>query len=364
MHTRPARMVTRRDARKFHISQLEEYEMSLHITMPRITRTGLASMALLATLGLSGIAQAQKPAGLPGNYPTKPVKVVIPVGPGGGTDFLARLVFGKLGDMWGASFISENHQTAGGMVGMETVRKSPDAYNLAFGSSATYIRSAFVAKVDWDVRTAFAPIAPVSASTLLLASSNEAPFKNFKELIAYAKANPGKLSYGSSAVGSSSHLTAELIWHLSGVKIQIIPYKGTGQAVLDTVAGRVPVLIGSVAALTPHVKSGKLTLLGVTSGKRVVSAPDFLTLDEAGLKGFDYAGWFGIVGPATMSPVIINAMNKAVMEILKMPDVMAAMSKTGADPLFGTPEEFRKVQLDALDRTAQVLKATGIDLNE
>lgn len=338
--------------------------MSTRITMPRITGKGLASLALLATLSLSGIAQAQKPAGLPGNYPAKPVKVIIPVGPGGGTDFLARLVFGKLGDMWGSPFISENHVTAGGMVGMEQVRTSPDAYVLAFGSSATYIRSAFVAKVDWDVRKAFTPIAPVSASTLLLASSNEAPFKNFKELIAYAKANPGKLSYGSSAVGSSSHLTAELIWHLSGVKIQIIPYKGTGQAVLDTVGGRVPVLIGSVAALTPHVKSGKITLLGVTSGKRVLSAPDFQTLDEAGLKGFDYAGWFGIVGPPTMSPAIVNAMNKAVMEILKMPDVMAAMSKTGADPLYGTPEEFRKVQLDALDRTAQVLKATGIDLKD
>jgi tripartite-type tricarboxylate transporter receptor subunit TctC len=161
-----------------------------------------------------------------------------------------------------------------------------------------------------------------------------------------------------------SHLTAELIWHLTGTKVQIIPYKGTGQAVLDTIGGRVPIIIGSVAALTPHVKAGKLTLIGVTAGKRVLSAPDFQTLDEAGLKGFHYAGWFGVVGPPTMSPAIVNVMNKTVMEILKMPDVMAAMSKTGADPLYGTPEEFRKMQLDALDSTAQVLKATGIQLGD
>jgi len=336
--------------------------MSTRITMPRITVKGLASLALLATLGLSGIAQAQKPAGLPGNYPTKPVKVIIPVGPGGGTDFLARLVFGKLGEMWGTPFVAENHVTAGGMVGMEQVRTSPDAHILAFGSSATYIRSAFVAKVDWDVRKAFTPIAPVSVSTLLLAVSNDAPFKNFKELISYAKANPGKLNYGTSPAGSSSHLTAELIWHLAGVKLQSVHYKGTGQALLDTVGGRVPVLIGAVPALTPHVKSGKITLLGVTSSKRVLSAPDFLTLDEAGLKGFDYTIWFGIVGPPNMPPAIVNAMNKSVMDILKMPDVKAAMDKTGADPLYGTPEEFRKIQLDGLDRTAQVLKATGINL--
>lgn len=338
--------------------------MATCITLPRINRNRLASMALLAAMGFSGLAQAQKPAGLPDNYPSKPVKVVIPVGPGGGTDFLARLVFTKLGEMWGATFVAENHVAAGGMVGMEQVRKSPDGYILAFGSSATYIRAAFVANVDWDVRKAFTPIAPVSLSTLLLASSNSAPFKNFKEMIAHAKANPGALSYGSSAIGSSSHLTAELIWHLTGVKVQIIPYKGTGQAVADTVSGRVPIIIGSVAALTPHVKAGKLTLIGVTSGKRVQSAPDFHTLDEAGLTGFDYAGWFGIVGAAGMQPPVVNALNKSVMDVLAMPDVKAAMTKTGADQLLGTPEEFRKVTLDALDRTAQVLKATGLNLKE
>jgi tripartite-type tricarboxylate transporter receptor subunit TctC len=325
----------------------------------------LSALALSASLGVSGLALAQKPAGLPGNYPSKPVKVIIPVGPGGGTDFLARLVFGKLGDMWSSTFIAENHTAAGGMVAMDQLAKGPaDGHALAFASSATYIRAAFVAKLDWDVRKAFVPIAPVSLSTLMLAAYNGAPFKNFKEMIAYAKANPGQLQYGSSAIGSSSHLTAELIFHKTGVKATIIPYKGTGQAVTDTVAGRVPAIIGSVAALTPHIKSGKLTLIGVTSGKRVESAPDFLTISEAGLPGFDYAGWFGIVGPAKMPPATVNAINKAVMDILRMPDVKAAMTKSGADQMYGSPEEFRKTTLDALDRTAEVLKATGLELKE
>ena len=335
------------------------------MTLRNHTPNTLASFALLATLGLSGVAQAQKPPGLPGNYPSKPVRVTIPVAPGGGTDFMGRLVLGKLGEMWGVSFLADNQVAGGGIPAMDVVRKSPpDGNTLAFVSSATYLRAAFVTKVDWDVRTAFVPISPGSVSILMLAAANDAPFKNFRETVAWAKANPGKLSYGSSAVGSSGHLTGELIWYKTGVKATVIPYKGAGQAVIDTVAGRVPVTIGSLPALTSFVRSGKLTVLGVTSIKRAESAPDFPTLAESGLPGFDYSGWFGMVGPAGLPPAIVNALNKASQDIIRLPDVKAAMLKAGADPLYGTPEEFRKIQLDTLDRTAEVLKATGIDLKE
>lgn len=334
-------------------------------TLYRSSGIRLASTVLLAALGVSGLAHAQKPVGLPGNFPHKPVHVSIPVGPGGGTDTLSRLVFGKLGEKWDVPFISENLPAAGGMVAMEQLRKSPsDGHYLAFASSSTFIRSAFVSKVDWDVREAFTPIAPVSLSTLLLAASPTAPFKNLKELIVYAKANPGKLSYGASAAGGSPHLTAERIWHEAGIKPLHIPYKGTGQAVIDTISGRVPLVMGSVAALTPHVKAGRVGLIGVTSGQRVESAPDFQTISEAGLTGFNYVGWFGIVGPANMPPSVVEALNTGVMEVLKMPDVKAAMLKSGADQLTGTPEQFRKTILDGLDRTAEVIKTTGLDLRE
>jgi len=352
----------------------------LHVAIPMITgamkmekREALSgifrrwpmSMGLCAMLAFSGLAQAQKPSGLPGNYPSKLVRVLIPVVPGGGTDTLSRLVFGRLGDIWGTPFVSENVPAAGGMVAMEQLRRAPaDGHLLGFVSSSTYIRAAFVAPVDWDVRKEFAPVAPVSLSTLLLAVSNNQPFRNLKELIAYAKANPGKLSYGASEVGGSPHLTAERIWHEAGIKLVHIPYKGTGQAVIDTIGGRVPVLMGSVAALTPHVKAGKLTLIGVTSGERVDSAPDFQTIAEAGLTGFDYTGWFGVVAPANTPPAVVNALNKSITDILRMPEVKAAMLKSGADQMIGTPEQFRKTILGSLDRTTEVLKATGLDLRE
>jgi len=342
-----------------------ETSMTVRFALPRLNKGTLVSMALLAGLSASGAALAQRPGNLPDNYPNKPVRVVIGVVPGGGTDNLSRLVFGKLSDIWGASFISENIPGADGMIAMEQVRRArPDGYVLNFTSSSSYIRSAFVAKVDWDVRKEFTPIAPVSKSTLLLAAATNQPFKNLRELIAYAKANPGKLDFGASGVGGSPHLTAERIWHEAGIKLVHINYKGTGQAVTDVISGRVPVLMGSVAALTPHVKSGKLILLGVTSGQRVESAPDFHTISESGLPGFDYVGWFGIVGPANMQPALVNGLNRAVMDILKMPDVKAAMLKGGADQMYGTPEEFRKTILSSLDRTADVLKATGLDLKE
>ncbi len=331
----------------------------------RSTGNRLACIAVLGALGFSGVALAQKPPGLPGNYPSKPVKVTIPVGAGGGTDFVGRLVMGKLGEMWGASFLADNQVAGGGMPAMDLVHKAvPDGSTLAFVSSATYIRAAFVTKMDWDVRTAFVPIAPGSVSILMLAASNNSPFKKFREMIAYAKANPGKLDYSASALGSSAHLTGELIWFKTGVKATVIPYKGSGQAVIDTIAGRVPLTIGSLPAVVPHAKAGKLTVIGVTSGKRSESAPEFPTLSEVGLPGFDYSGWFGLVGPTGVPPAIVNALNKAIMEIVRMPDVKAAMLKAGADPLYATPEEFRKIQLDALDRTAEVLKATGLELKE
>ena len=338
--------------------------MAARITLSRIMRSSLVSVALFA--GLCTTVHAQKPSGLPGNYPAKPVRVIISSTPGGGADFLGRLIFGKLGELWGNPFNSENIATgAGGIYAMEITMKSPaDGNTLLVTSSSSYINAAFVAPVTWDIRKAFTPISPMTLSTLALGVTPGLPYGNLKELIAYAKANPGQINYGVPGIGSSPHLNGELVQHLAGFKMTVIPYKGTGQALIDALAGRLHAVFGSVTALTPHVKAGKIRMIGVTSLPRVPSAPDFITLNEAGLPGYDYSGWFGIVGPASMPQPIVTALNQSITKVINMPDVQAALLKNGADPMTGTPEQFRATILSGLDKTATVLKATGLKLSE
>ncbi len=335
--------------------------------IPQSARRLFVSAALAACVGFAALAQAQqKPSGLPGNYPAKPVRVIISSTPGGGADFLGRLIFGKLGEQWSTPFNSENIATGvGGILAMEITMKAPaDGYTLLVSSSSSYINAAFAAPVTWDVRKALTPISPMTLSTLAVGAATGQAYGNLKELIAYAKAHPGELSYGVPGIGSSPHLNGELMQHIAGFKMTVIPYKGTGQAIIDTLAGRLPVLIGSVTALTPHVRSGKIKLIGVTSSGRVPSAPEFITLNEAGLPGYDYAGWFGIVGPGNMPASLVNALNQGITRVINLPEIQAALLKNGSDPMTSTPEQFRATILAGLDKTGTVLKATGLKLSE
>jgi len=330
-----------------------------------IMRFPSALVFALALLGIAGLAQAQeKPSGLPGGYPSKPVRVIVSAAPGGGADFLGRLIFGKLAEIWGSTFAVENMGTGvGGIPAMEVTMKAPaDGHTLLVTSSSSYLNAAFVAPVSWDVRRSLAPVSPMSLSTLLVGASLNAPYKSLKELIAHAKSRPNDVSYGVPGMGSSPHLAGELMQHMAGFKMTVVPYKGTGQSVLDTIAGRVPLVIGSVTALAPHARNGKLRAIGVTSATRVPSAPEFETLSEAGLPGFDYSGWFGIVGPSGVPEPIINALNASITRTINHPDIRQAMLKNSADPLTATPEEFRTIIGDALDKTNTMIKATGLRL--
>jgi len=323
----------------------------------------LSHIFVLLILGVMGIAQAQeRPANLPGGYPNKPVRVIVSAAPGGGADFLGRLIFGKLTELWGTTFAVENMGTGvGGIPAMEVTMKAPaDGYTLLVSSSSSYINASYVAPVSWDVRKSLAPVSPMSLSTLMVGASMSMPYKNLKELIAHAKNNPNEVSYGVPGLGSSPHLAGELMQHMAGFKMTAIPYKGTGQSVIDTMAGRVPLVIGSVTALAPHIRSGKLRAIGVTSATRVPSASEFETLSEAGLPGFDYSGWFGIVGPAATPAPIIAALNDSITRIIQSPEIRQAMIKNSADPLTATPENFRGIILDQLDKTNTLIKATGL----
>src|SRR4051812_19395349 len=201
----------------------------------------------------------QKPPGLPGNYPSRPVRVIISSAPGGGADFLGRTIFGKLSEQWGTPFNAENLSSGvNGVRAVEaTVRAPADGYTLLVTTSATYLSAAFVSNPAYDIRTSTAPIAQFSSSPLLFGIHPGQPYTNLKQFIEYARARPGEISYGVPGIGSGAHLGGELIGYMTGIKMTVIPYKGAGQAVIDAIAGRIPLVISSTAALIPYVKSGK-----------------------------------------------------------------------------------------------------------
>ena len=311
-----------------------------------------------------GQALAQKPAGLPGGYPSKPVKVTIGAAPGGGTDILGRLVFGKLGEVWGSSFVLENMASGlGGVLALEATSKAPaDGYTLLVTTGSSFLSAAFASQSTVDVRKAIAPIAQFTVACLIVAYNPSQPYNNLKEFIVYAKANPGKVNYGISGLGSSAHLSGELMQHMANFKMTAVPYKGAGQSVIDAVGGRIELVIGSVTALAPYVKSGKLKSLGITSGVRMPSVPDFHTLAESGIPGFDYAGWFGAVAPAGIPQPIALALNQGIQRVINLQDMQQTLLKGGSDPVTGSMEQFRATMLNSLEKTDIVLKATGLKL--
>lgn len=332
--------------------------------MRRDVLQGILSLACLCYV--DAVIAQQKPIGLPGNYPTKPVRVIISSAPGGGADFLGRTVFGKLSEQWGTPFHAEN--LSSGVNGIRaidaTVKAAPDGYTLLVTTSATFLSAAFVSNPAYDIRTATSPIAQFSSSPLLVGVHPGQPYSNIRELVAYAKNRPGEISYGVPGIGSGAHLGGELIGYMTGIKMTVIPYKGAGQAVIDALAGRIPIVIGSTAALVTHVRNGKLKSLGISSANRVPTMPDQHTLNESGLPGYEYTGWFGVVGQAALPSPIVMALNQEINRIINTPETMKALTAAGADPLTGSPQQFRATILSALEKAGTVIKATGIKLEE
>jgi tripartite-type tricarboxylate transporter receptor subunit TctC len=329
----------------------------------RIAR--MAAAFTLATL-FAAPCLAQKPQGLPGNYPSKPVRILISAAPGGGADYSGRTVFAKLGERWGTTFIPDNSMAgAGGLISMEAGAKAPpDGYTLLITSGSTYIAATFTGKFPFDTRKAYTPIAQFTTGAVMVAAYPPEPYNDLKGMIAYAKANPGKMSYGATGVGSSLHLTGELIQYMAGIKMQHIPYKGTGQSVIDAISGRLNIVIGSTTALVPHVRAGKVKTIGITSAQRLPSIPDQPTLAEMGLPEMDYTSWFGVVGPAGMNPAIVNALNSEINRILATPELVKMFLDQGTDLMTGSTEQFRGTILGTLDKTEKVLKATGLKLEQ
>lgn len=265
-------------------------------------------------------------------YPSKPIKIIVPFPPGGGADTLIRLISPTLGDLWKQSIIIENRPGASGAIGAELVAQAPaDGYALLMGSTAA---------VTEKNSMQFAPVALVSASPYVVTVSSSLNVNSIKSLIAYAKANPGRVRYGSSGPGSASHLSGELFASMAGLELLHVPYKGTGQGLTDLLAGHIDLMFAPAQTVMTQIESGKLTALAQTGAKRSEALPNIPTVAEAGLPGYSAVGWFGLFAPANTPKAVIQKINQAVMFVLVQDRIRRAMLERGSDPASGSPDEF------------------------
>jgi tripartite-type tricarboxylate transporter receptor subunit TctC len=293
-------------------------------------------------------------------YPDKPVRIVVPYPPGGGGDVHARLIGQMLSPLLGQPVIVENKAGASGNIGSDYVAKAaPDGYTLLLATSNNAIAPAFSTKLTYNVLTDFAPITTTQASQQLLVVRPGLPVKSLQELIAHAKANPGKLTYGSSGVGMPL-LSLELMKSMAGLDILGVPYKGDAPALTDLMGERIDMYAANLGAVTPFYKSGKVKGLAVTSQKRAESLPDVPTMHEAGIPGYDLQSWMGIAAPAGTPRPIVQQLNAALVKVVQLPEVKKQLANSGAVPMASTPEEFSQLIKDYVERFTRIVKAAGL----
>ncbi len=297
-------------------------------------------------------------------YPTRPVKIISPFPPGGPTDILARIIAEKLSGSLGQPVIVENRAGAGGMIGAEAVaRAAPDGYTLLIGTIGTHgINSAIYKHLSYDPIADFAPISLVANVTNLLVVNPSLPIHDYKELISYANAHPGQLTFASAGVGSSQHLAGELLKSMAHINILHVPYKGGGQALPDLLSGKVSMMFIGIPAVRAYVMAGKLRPIAVTTLTRSPAMPDIPTLDELGLKGYEVGAWHGILAPANTPRPIIDRLNTELRKVMTDPGVVKRLTALGAVPLTSTPEEFEAYIRSEIKKFADLVRTAHIEV--
>ncbi len=297
------------------------------------------------------------------DYPARPIRILVGFQPGGGSDIMARAAGQKLAERWNTPVVADNRPGAGGTIAMDIGHKAaPDGYTLLILSGSLVTNATLVTRVPYDIRAAFSPITQLTSQPYVLLEHPSVPAKSVRELIAYAKANADKLNYASSGTGSSAHLGMELFKSMTQTKMEHVPYKGSGPALIDLLGGQVQLLLASAISSAPHLNSGKLRALGVTSGKRSPNLPQLPTIAEAGVPGYDVTGWYGIVAPAGTPPAIVRKLSTELGRAMHTPEVMEKLAADGTEALTGTPEEFRNTITKEIDKWTQLVKTTGLKL--
>lgn len=314
-----------------------------------------AIMAFAAAAFLYGEAWSQA-------YPTKPVRLIVPFPAGGGADIFARLIGRKLGENMGQQFVADNRAGASGIIGCELVaRSAPDGYTLLMGTTGTHTTNpAVFSKLPYDPLKDFAPISLVAESPFVLLVHPSLPVANLKELIAFARARPGQLTYASSGTGSSSHLGFELFNLMAGIKGIHVPYKGLPPATLDTISGYVTMTWHSITASAPYIKNKQLKALGIGASKRSALMPEIPTISEAGLPGFELGSWYGLFAPAGTSPEIVRRLRNEVVKAINDPSMKEQFAALSAEPVGSTPEEFVEVLKRDLAKWAKVARQANV----
>lgn len=309
-----------------------------------------------ALCAASGITQAQ-------NYPVKPVRIIVPFPPGGGSDYIARLIAPPLTKVFGQQFIVDNRGGAGSTLGTEVAFKSPaDGYTLLLISGSFTTSPSLYKNLKYDALNDMVPVIQTEDGPYVITVHPSLPVKTVKQLVALARSKPGNINYASTGQGGITHLATELFAMRTGIKITHIPYKGTGPAVIDTVSGQTQMMVAAAAASVPHVKSKRLYPLAVSFPKRVNALPDVPTVIESGYK-YQVNNWHGVVAPRGVPKPIIDRLNAEINKIVKAPDFAARIANEGLEPSGGTPEEFLTLIKREIAEWAEVIKQAKITLN-
>ena len=313
-----------------------------------------AKLLAVALTVAAGAACAQ-------SYPTKAVRLVVPFLAGGSTDIVGRTVAQKLNEMWGQPVVVDNRPGGGTTIGTEAVaRAAPDGYTLLVTPAPFTINPSLLGKLPYDALNDFAPITLINTTPLVLVVNPGVPAKSVKELIALAKAKPGKLNFGSSGTGGSNHLAGELFNAMAGVKMVHIPYKGNAGALTDIVGGHLDVVYNGLTSALALIKGGKLRVLAVTSLQRTAALPDVPTLDELGLKGFEAVAWNGLSAPAKTPREVIAKINADVLKIVNSPELRERLKAEGSDPVGNSPEQFATFLRNEIAKWAKVIRVAGV----
>jgi tripartite-type tricarboxylate transporter receptor subunit TctC len=307
---------------------------------------------------LSPLAAAQ-------GYPNKPIRLILAVPAGATPDVTARLITPGLSQVLGQQLVVDNRGGAGGLIGAELASKaSPDGYTVYIGSpGALTILPHLRKNVPYDTLRDFAPISLISIGPFVLITNPSVPVKTVKELIALAKAQPGKLSYASAGTGVANHLAMELFKQMTGVDILHVPYKGAPQAVIDVMAGHMQMMFNSIAPILANIKAGRLRVLGIASAKRSPQLPDVPTISEAGVPGFEAVNWFGMFAPAKTPKPIITRLNEAVVKVVRSPEIQSQFAALGADTVGSSPDEFAAFLRRDMEQYAKIVKLSGAKLD-
>ncbi|MGE5139166.1 MAG: tripartite tricarboxylate transporter substrate binding protein [Rudaea sp.] len=318
----------------------------------------VAAASALLFVSLCGSVEAQ-------TYPApRPIRLIVPYVPGGGVDFVGRTVAQKLSQTWSHPVIVDNRPGAGTTIGSELVaRSAPDGHTLLVGGVPNTVNMTLYKNLPYDVVKDFAPVSRLTTAPNILVVHPSVPAKSVRELIALAKARRGELTYASAGVGSSNHLSGELFRVMAGIDIVHIPYKGGGAAVTELLGGQVSMYFGTTPSTAPHVRSGKLRALGVTSARRSPIIPDVPTIAESGLPGFEQSAWHGLLAPAGTPQLIIDKLNAEIVRILRLPEITKRLATQGVDVIASSPEEFAAFIRQDVAKYAKLVKTAGIRID-